>query len=384
MSETGDTLNMLVEAVRRFTREVLVPLEAQVEETDEIPLSVIQQMRELGLYGMSIPEEYGGLGLSMYEQACVIAEIGFAAPAFRACFGGANGVGTQGLLLDGTLEQRSRYLPRIASGELIASFCLTEPDSGSDAASLSTSAVREGDDYVITGTKRFITNSPSAGLFTVFARTGPKSDGSAGISAFLVERGIPGLSVGPHYRKMGFRGSRTADVMFDGCRVPASALLGGREGLGFRTAMKSLDCARLQMAALAVGLCERVISEGVRYANERRQFGQPIGNFQLVQAMLADSVTESLAGRSMVEKVARAYDHGETVQVEAACCKYFVTEALGRIADRVLQVHGGYGYVKEYPIERLYRDVRLLRIYEGTSQILQLLIGRKVLSEATT
>lgn len=381
MSERSAMLEMLVSAVRRFTREELIPAEPEVEERDEIPERIVAQLRQLGLYGMTIPEEYGGLGLSLYEQARVIFEIGYASSVFRACFGGANGVGTLGILLDGTEEQRTRYLPRIATGELVAAFCLTEPDSGSDAASLTTKAVRDGDGYVIDGTKRFITNSPHAGLFTVFARTAPRDRGIAGISAYLVERQTPGITIAPHYRKMGFRGSRTADVIFEGCRVPASALVGGREGVGFKTAMKSLDYARLQMAALAVGQCHRIIDEGVRYASERRQFGRSIAQFQLVQAMLADCETEALAARAMVEKVARDRDIGQVVTKEAACCKYFATEALGRIADRVLQVHGGYGYIKEYAIERLYRDARLLRIYEGTSQIQQLVIAREMLKE---
>lgn len=379
MSERSEMLEMLTAAVRRFTRDELLPAESKVEEDDEIPERIVAQLRELGLYGMTIPEQYGGLGLSLYEQVRVIFEVGYASAVFRACFGGANGVGTLGILVDGTEAQRMRYLPRIASGELVASFCLTEPDSGSDAAALVTKAVRDGDGYVLTGTKRFITNAPQAGLFTVFARTAPRDVGARGISAFLVERQTPGVSVAPHYRKMGFRGSRTADVVFEDCRVPASALLGGQEGVGFRTAMKSLDFARIQMAALAVAQCRRIIDEGVRYASERRQFGKPIAQFQLVQALLADSETEALAAQAMVEKVARDIDVAHAVTREAACCKYFATEALGRIADRVLQIHGGYGYIKEYAIERLYRDARLLRIYEGTSQIQQLVIAREML-----
>jgi acyl-CoA dehydrogenase len=267
---------------------------------------------------------------------------------------------------------------------MLASFCLTEPDAGSDSASLATKAVRDGEHYVINGTKRFTTNSPEAGVFTVFARTAPKEAGPSGISAFLVDRATPGLSVAAPHRKMGFRGSHTADVIFEDCRVPAGALLGGKEGVGFITAMKSLDHARIHMAAVAVGLCERLIDEGVRYAMDRRQFGRPIAQFQLIQGMIADSQAEAYAARAMVEKAARAKDAGERIVREAASCKYFATEALGRIADRVLQIHGGYGYIKEYPVERLYRDARLLRIYEGTSQILQLIIARETLKEYET
>ncbi len=375
----SDILRAMVDETRRFTREELVPAEELVEETDEIPGGIIERIKELGFFGMTIPEPYGGLGLSMYEEASVVIEIGYAAPAFRSYFGTSNGVGTLGIIIDGTDEQRERYLPHIAKGDLIASFCLTEPGAGSDAASLSTRAIRDGDDYIINGTKRFITNSPHAGLFTVFARTGPKEDRSAGISAFLVEGNAPGITIGPRHRKMGFRGSHTADVIFEDCRVPASALLGGREGLGFKTAMRSLDHARLHMSALATGLSLRLIDEGVNYATDRRQFGKPIANFQLIQAMLADCEAEALASRAMVEKVSHMKDAGQPVIKETACCKYFTTEALGRIADRVMQIHGGYGYIKEYQIERRYRDVRLLRIYEGTSQIQQLIIAGEMI-----
>ena len=377
-----DVLKAMQEEVRRFAREELIPAEAEVEDTDEIPQHLIARIQELGFFGLSIPKSYGGMGLTMYEEAAIIMEIGYAAPAFRSYFGTSNGVGTLGITIDGTEEQRLNFLPRIATGEMIASFCLTEPDAGSDAASLMTRAVRDGDEYVINGTKRFTTNSPHAGLYTVYARTGPKEMRSAGISAFLVESGTPGLTVGSRYAKMGFRGAHTADVIFEDCRVPTSALLGGKEGLGFKTAMRSLDHARLHMSALAAGLSRRLIDEGLRYAMEREQFGQPIANFQLIQGMLADCEAEALASRSMVEAVSKMKDDGDSVTKETACCKYFTTEALGRIADRVLQIHGGYGYIKEYPIERLYRDVRLLRIYEGTSQIQQLVIAGQMLKQA--
>jgi len=382
MSQSNETLEQLTSAVRRFVREELLPAEQQVEDEDEIPARIIAQLKELGLFGMSIPEEFGGLGLSMYEEARVVFEIGYASPVFRSYFGTSNGVGTLGILIEGTEEQRRCYLPRIATGDLVTAFCLTEPDAGSDAAGLVTRAVRDGDHYVITGTKRFTTNSPHAGIFTVYARTEPKETGPSGISAFLVERATPGITVGPHNKKMGFRGSHTADVIFENCRVPAAALLGGREGIGFKTAMKSLDHARIHMAAVAVGLCDRIIDEGVRYATERRQFGKPIAQFQLIQGMLADCAAEAFAARAMVEKASRDKDAGIRIIKESACCKYFATEALGRIADRVLQIHGGYGYLKEYAIERLYRDARLLRIYEGTSQIQQLIIAREMLKEA--
>jgi acyl-CoA dehydrogenase len=377
----SDVLRSMVEETMRFVRQDLIPAEEWVEEHDDIPAPLIRKMKDLGYFGMTIPEQYGGLGLSMFEEVSVVTEIGYASPVFRSYFGTSNGVGTLGMLIDGTEEQRQAYLPKIAKGELVASFGLTEPGAGSDAAALTTKATRDGDHYIINGTKRFTTNSPHAGLFTVFARTGPKEQKTAGISAFLIERGTPGITVAPHYKKMGFRGSHTADVIFEDCRVPASALLGGREGVGFKTAMRSLDHARLHMSAVATGLSLRIIDEGVRYASDRVQFGKAISQFQLIQGMLADCEAEALASRAMIEKVSRMKDDGLPVTKETACCKYFTTEALGRIADRVLQIHGGYGYIKEYPIERLFRDARLFRIYEGTSQIQQLVIAREMLKQ---
>lgn len=380
MSEREETLELLVDAARRFAREVLLPAEETVEATGEIPAHVVRGMRDLGLFGMTIPEQYGGLGLTMYEEASVVMEICYAQPAFRSYFGTTNGVGTLGIINYGSEEQKRRYLPQLASGEMMASFALTEPDAGSDAASLTTKATREGDGFVLNGTKRFITNAIHAGVFTVFARTGTRDAGANGISAFLVERGTPGLTVAKPYRKMGFAGSHESDVIFEDVRVPASAML-GREGTGFKNAMKSLDHARLHMAAVGTGLCQRLLDEGLRYATERKQFGQPIAKFQLIQALLADSQAEAYAARAMVERAARDKDAGKPITKEAACCKYFATEAAGRIADRMLQIHGGNGYIKEYAIERLYRDVRLLRIYEGTSQILQLVTAREMLRE---
>jgi acyl-CoA dehydrogenase len=377
----SDVLRSMVEETRRFVRQDLIPAEEWVEEHDDIPALLIQKMKNLGYFGMTIPEQYGGLGLSMFEEVSVVTEIGYASPVFRSYFGTSNGVGTLGMLIDGTEEQRQAYLPKIAKGELVASFGLTEPGAGSDAAALTTKATRDGDHYIINGTKRFTTNSPHAGIFTVFARTGPKEQKTAGISAFLIERGTPGITVAPHYKKMGFRGSHTADVIFEDCRVPECALLGGREGVGFKTAMRSLDHARLHMSAVATGLSLRIIDEGVRYASDRVQFGKAISQFQLIQGMLADCEAEALASRAMIEKVSRMKDDGLPVTKETACCKYFTTEALGRIADRVLQIHGGYGYIKEYPIERLFRDARLFRIYEGTSHIQQLVVAREMLKQ---
>jgi acyl-CoA dehydrogenase len=375
-------MTVLLDTLSRFVRERLVPAENEVAETDQIPQDVVADMRELGLFGLCIPEEYGGLGLTMEEEVLVAFEIAKASPSFRSLIGTNNGIGSQGLIVDGTEEQKQHYLPKLASGELIASFALTEPGSGSDAASLRTSARREGGEYVINGTKRFITNAPEAGIFTVMARTDPDIKGSGGISAFIVEKGTPGVFIGKPDKKMGQKGAHTADVIFDNCRVPAANIIGGKEGVGFKTAMKVLDKGRLHIAAICVGAAERMLDDALRYALERQQFGQPIAEFQLVQAMLADSKAEIYAARSMVLDAARRRDDKEDMSTEAACCKMFASEMCGRVADRAVQIHGGAGYVSEYAIERFYRDVRLFRIYEGTTQIQQLVIARGMIRNA--
>ncbi|MCW5729396.1 MAG: acyl-CoA dehydrogenase family protein [Alphaproteobacteria bacterium] len=377
-----DTLAQLVDTVRRYVRERLVPLEAEVAEADSIPEQVRREMAEMGLFGMSIPETYGGLGLDMQAEVEIVRELGWASPAFRSLIGTNNGLGSQGLLIDGSEEQKREWLPRIASGELIASFCLTEPEAGSDAASLKTRAVRDGEDYVLNGTKRFITNAPTAGVFTVMARTDPNNKGAGGISAFIVDARTPGISLGRPNVKMGQKGAHICDVIFEDARVPARNIIGGREGQGFKTAMKVLDRGRLHISALCCGTAERLIHESVTFALERRQFGQPIGEFQLIQAMLADSRTEAFAALAMVRETARRFDGGEKIATDAACCKYFASEMVGRVADRAVQIHGGSGYIADYPVERFYRDVRIFRLYEGTSQIQQIVIGRAMLREA--
>ncbi|MDN4054996.1 acyl-CoA dehydrogenase family protein [Massilia sp. YIM B02763] len=382
MIRDQETMTVLLDTLSRFVRERLVPAENDVAETDAIPADVVADMRELGLFGLCIPEEYGGLGLTMEEEVLVAFEIAKTSPAFRSLIGTNNGIGSQGLIVDGTEQQKRDYLPRLASGELIASFALTEPGAGSDAASLRTSARRDGDFYVLNGTKRFITNAPEAGIFTVMARTDPEVKGAGGISAFIVEQGTPGLSIGKPDKKMGQKGAHTADVIFENCRVPAANLIGGKEGVGFKTAMKVLDKGRLHIAAICVGAAERMLDDALRYAIEREQFGKPIAEFQLVQAMLADSKAEIYAARSMVLDAARRRDDKEDISTEAACCKMFASEMCGRVADRAVQVHGGAGYVSEYAIERFYRDVRLFRIYEGTTQVQQLVIARNMIRRA--
>ena len=383
MIRDRETLDILLANIARFVRERLVPNEQRVAETDEIPADIIAEMKTMGLFGITIPEQYGGLELTMEEEVLVAIELSHTSPAFRSLLGTTVGIGSQGILFDGTEEQKRKYLPKLATGEIIASFALTEPESGSDAASLRTSARREGDVYVVNGTKRFITNAPHAGIFTLMARTNPDDKGAGGISAFIVEAGTPGLSFGANDRKMGQRGAHTCDVIFENCRVPAANLIGGVEGRGFKTAMKVLDKGRLHISAVCVGVAERMLADALAYATQRRQFGQPIAEFQLVQAMLADSRAEIYAARSMVLDAARRRDDGLPVATEAACCKLFASEMCGRVADRAVQIFGGAGYMSDYGIERFYRDVRLFRLYEGTSQIQQIVIARNMVREAT-
>lgn len=378
MSLDAETRDQLLETVRRFVREKCVPIEARVSEEDRVPDSVIAEMRELGLFGLSIPVEYGGLGLSMEEEVLVAMELGHTSPAFRSVIGTNVGIGSQGVVMFGSEAQKREWLPKLASGEVVASFALTEPGAGSDAAAVKVSALRDGDDYVVNGTKRFITNANRAGMFTLMARTDPGRKGAGGISAFIVPAKTPGVSVGKPEKKMGQQGAHICDVIFENARVPASLRL-GEEGQGFRVAMQVLDRGRLHISGVCVGVAERLIDECVSYAREREQFGQKIGEFQLIQAMLADSKTETYAARCMVLDAARKRDAGENVTMESACSKYFASEMVGRVADRAVQIFGGAGYVADYGIERFYRDVRIFRIYEGTSQIQQVVIARNML-----
>ena len=385
MAIDNESFDLLLASVQRFVRERLIPAENAVEEQDEVPADIVQDMKDMGLFGLSIPEAYGGIGLSMEQECRVAYEIGHTALAFRSVFGTNVGIGSQGILMDGTEEQKQTILPKVATGELIMSFALTEPDAGSDSAALKTRAELDGDHYVLNGTKRFITNAPRAGAFTLMARSdGP---GASGISAFIVPADLPGLTLGKPDKKMGQRGTKTCDVNMDNVRVPAANIIGGVPGQGFKTAMKVLDRGRLHISAVACGMAQRILNEAVAYAQQRKQFGKRIGDFQLVQAMLADSQAELYAGWSMVQDCAKRYDAKPSpsvsdpdVSMRASCCKLFCTEMVGRVADRGVQVHGGSGYINEFPVERFYRDVRLLRLYEGTTQIQQIIIGRELMS----
>jgi acyl-CoA dehydrogenase len=378
MAYDAETRDQLIEMVRRFAAERLRPIEAQVAQDDAIPDEVLEEMKALGLYGLSIPEEYGGLDLSMEDECLVAIELGRVSPAFRSAFGTNVGIGSQGLVMFGTEDQKRKWLPKIASGEIVTSFALTEPEAGSDSAAVQTRAVRDGDAYVLNGAKRYITNANRAGLFTVMARTDPDRKGAAGVSAFLVPRDLPGLSVGKPEKKMGQQGAHICDVVFDNVRVPAENRLGA-EGEGFKVAMQVLDRGRLHISAVCVGVAERLLVDCVAYAAERKQFGAPLASFQLIQGMIADGKTESLAARALTLETARKRDAGQSVTLEASAAKYFASEMVGRVADRAVQIFGGAGYVADYGIERLYRDVRIFRIYEGTSQIQQVVIARETM-----
>lgn len=367
----------LVETVRRFVAEKCVPLEKQVDATDEMPQNIVDEMKALGLFGLAVPEAYGGLELDMETECLVALELGRTSPAFRSVAGTNIGIGSQALVLHGNEAQKSKWLPGIASGDLIASFALTEPEAGSDAGAVRTRAVREGDHYILTGTKRYITNADKADLFTVMARTDVDIPGAKGVSAFIVERGLAGVSVGPPEKKMGQQGAHICDVIFDGARVPVENRVAG-EGEGFKVAMSVLDKGRLHISAVCTGMAERLISEMVNYALEREQFDKPIAQHQLIQALMADSQAEAYAARCMVLETARRRDAGENVTMLASSTKLFASEMVGRVADRAVQVFGGAGYVADYGIERFYRDARIFRLYEGTSQIQQIIIAREL------
>lgn len=384
MSPTPEDVQLIIDQVRQFVRREVVPAEQEIEDRDEIPPRLVAGARAMGLFGFAIPEEYGGLGLSASDEVRLAFELGYTTPALRSLFGTNNGIAGQVLIEGGTETQRREYLPKLASGEWLASFALTEEGAGSDPAGLRTRARRIGSGWVIDGAKRYITNAPLADVFMVFARTDPDSRDHRGISTFLVPRDAAGLSVAAKDEKMGQRGAWTADVHFDQVEVPQEALVGGPdgEGNGFRIAMRCLSHGRLHIAALCVGMARRLVEESVTYAAGRVQGGKPIGEHQLIQALLADSQTELMAGEALVRQVAVGYDAGTDRRLGPSAAKYFCSEMVGRVADRAVQIHGGAGYMRGVPVERFYRDVRLFRIYEGTSQIQQLIIGRELVRQA--
>ena len=376
-----ESFTPLLDTLRRFVAERLRPLEAQVADNDAIPDSLIAEMRDMGLFGLSIPQEFGGLGLSMVEEIEVALVLGGTTPAMRSAFGTNVGIGSQAIVQDGNDAQKAAWLPRIASGEIITSFALTEPDVGSDSGAVKTRATKAksddgADGYRLSGSKRYITNADKADLFTVMARTG--GEGASGVSAFLVPRDSPGLSVGAPEAKMGQQGAHVCDVNFDDVFVPSENRV-GPEGEGFKVAMRVLDRGRLHISAVCVGVAERLIADAVAYATQRKQFGQPISDFQMIQAMIADSKAECMAAKALVRATAIKKDAGERITLDCAAAKLIASEMVGRVADRAVQILGGAGYIADYGVERLYRDVRLFRIYEGTSEIQRLIIARETI-----
>ncbi|MBD0862160.1 acyl-CoA dehydrogenase family protein [Gordonia sp. zg691] len=372
----------ILAATREFVREVVVPREQEILDTDAIPEDIRQTAKDMGLFGYAIPQEWGGLGLDLTQDAELAMELGYTSLALRSMFGTNNGIAGQVLVNFGTDEQKSAWLEKIASGEVVASFALTEPGAGSEPAGLRTKAVRDDDDWVITGEKRFITNAPLADLFVVFARTRPADADGTGIAVFLVPADSAGLTVGAKDRKMGQEGAWTADVHFDGVRVPAAALVGGSEDVGYKAAMMTLARGRVHIAALSVGTAQRALDESIAWAATATQGGSPIGEFQLVQAMLADQQTGVMAGRALVRDAARAWVEGTDRRIAPSAAKLFCTEMVGKVADLAVQIHGGSGYMRDVPVERIYREVRLLRLYEGTSEIQRLIIGRNLVKRA--
>jgi acyl-CoA dehydrogenase len=381
----ADDFKDVLDSVRRFVRERVIPLEQEIDEKDHVPDDIRAACKEMGLFGFAIPEEYGGLGLSMTEEAELVMELGYTTPSLRSMFGTNNGIAGHVLLEGATEEQKHEWLPKVASGEIIAAFGLTEADAGSDPSGMRTAARKDGDEWVINGAKRFITNAPMADVIFVFAKTNDDPSPTKSISCFLVPAGTPGLTIGPKDHKMGQFGSLTADVYLDDVRVPAANMVGGPEGegLGYLTAMRCLAHGRLHIAALCVGMAQRLVDETVSYAQTRKQGGKPIATFQLIQGLVADSITDLYAGRALVRQAAQAFDDGSDKRTGPSAAKYFASEMVGRVADRAVQVHGGSGYIREVPVERFYRDARLFRIYEGTSQIQQVIIAKQALGSAT-
>jgi acyl-CoA dehydrogenase len=377
----SEVFDAFIEQLSRYVRARLIPAEKQIVETDVIPEDILKEMRDMGLFGITMPEDFGGAGMNISQYCLTIRELSYAMPCYRSITSINIGMVCSAIMKGGTAEQKAHWLPRLAAGE-IASFGLTEPGSGSDSAAMQTMAVREGNGYVLNGTKRYITNAPFAGMALIMARTSkeplPKN---AHVSAFLVPMDTRGISVGKSDKKMGQAGSHIADIIMEDVRVSGDALLGGEEGKGFVTAMQSLDNGRLSVGSAAAGYARRALDTALRYANERKAFGEPIANFQLIQQMLAESEIEIYAAECMLEDAARRADAGEKILRQAAAAKVFATEMCGRVVDRCVQIHGGAGYLAEYDAERFFRDARIYRIYEGTTQILQLQIAKHMLRE---
>jgi acyl-CoA dehydrogenase len=377
-----ENVQLLRDTVRSFIKNDLEPLSQKVEEEEKIPENIVQKMRDLGLFGMAIPKEYGGLGLNTLGECVLSEEFGRVNACFRIRFSANNGIGSQGILIDGTSEQKRRYLPRIASGEWTTAFALTEPNAGSDSGNIQTKAVKKGGIYLLNGVKQFITHGDIADVVTVMAVTN-KEKGPRGITAFIVERTFPGYSVGKIDRKMGTHGSNTSEIVFEDCQVPIENVIGGVEGRGFATAMKALDKSRITIAASCVGTAQYCLDLSIAYSKQRVQFDKPISANQAIQWMLADSAISIYAGRQMVYHTAWCRDQKQRVTQQAAMVKVYCTEMVNRIAAAALQIQGRIGYIKGSPIERIYRDMRVFRIFEGTSEIQRMVIAKELLRDGS-
>ena len=375
------TSGTLVDGVRSFVRDTLVPLESEIEATDEIPAVAIDGMKNLGLFGLTVPREFGGLGADARQEAQIVTELGWTAAAFRSLLGINIGVGSRGITTFGTELQKSAWLPRIATGETVTSFALTESDAGSDATSVATRAVRAGSEWVLNGTKKYVTNSSLAGVVTVIAATqDAKLPGNRHLSAFLLPLPSDGVTVGARRSMLGQRGGYWSDLDLSNVRLPATSLL-GREGQGFEIMMSLLDRSRLQVSALAVGQGQRLLHECLTHVATRQQFGKTLGEFELIQALVADSYAELAAMEALVSDTAERVDAGESVAALAAATKLFTSETIGRIADRAVQVFGAEGVQSGSVVERTYRDVRAFRFIEGSTQMQQVSIARLLLKK---
>ena len=377
--DVPEELQLLAKTVREFVDERLRPIEKQVEDEDKIPDAVMKEMAALGFFGLPIPEEYGGVGAGDLGYCIALEQFGRTSAAFSNLLGAHSSIGSMSILLGGTDEQKRRYLPDLAAGRKLAAFSLTEPSSGSDAASIQTTATKRGDRWILSGTKIWVTNGPIADVVVVYAANDRTKAARGGISAFIVEKGFPGFRVGRVDEKMGLRGSYTAELIFEDCEVPDENVLGGQIGSGFRTALGALDVGRISLAAGAVGSSQHLLETAIEHSKRRQQFGKPIAANQAIQWMLADSAVEIHAARLMVYDAAWKIDSGKRASLEAAMVKVYATEMAGRVVDRVLQIHGGVGYMKDSPIERAYRDARILRIYEGTSEVQRMIIAEELL-----
>ena len=378
MIRDEETIQALVATVERFVAERLRPLEAEVSETDQIPPDVVQDMREMGLFGLTIPEEFGGLGLTMEEEVRVMMALGRTSPAFRSVIGTTVGIGSQGIVFDGTAEQKAQWLPRLATGEVIASFALTEPGSGSDAASLRTTAIRDGDHYVVNGSKTWITNSLHGHGTLLLVKTDPNAQPRhKGMSMLIAEKG-DGFVVANKLKKMGYRAIDTCELVFDNYRVPAENLLGGVEGKGFLQTAGGLELGRINVAARGAGIAEGALKLSLRYAQERHTFGKPICEHQAIQLKLAAMATQTEGAKRLIEQAARKYDAGERCDLEAAMAKLAGSEAGAHCAQEGMRIFGGYSYSVEYDIERFYRDAMLMCIGEGANEILSTVIAKQL------